>query len=332
METEAYACYNKCPLKRESSSSGGLYVKLAETVMKSGGKIFAVVYDENFETKHVEITSEEQLRASQGSKYIPSRLGDIFIEVRAYLRAGVQVLFVGTPCQCSGLISYLGKPYENLITIDFVCHGVPSRLAWWKYLSDLEEDNIDFDRKLVSINMRDKNSGWSKYNYSWHFVYSDGYEKFVRQGEISYMKGFTSDIYLRPSCYECRFKGIKRQTDITLGDYWGVWDIQPDLDDDKGISLLLIHTENGKKLLDSISDEIEIKKALLEKAVERNPSMVSSAKVKKKRDEFFERIERGEKFDSAVNACTAVEKTSTIDRMKGKMKRMMNNLKLNGGG
>lgn len=145
---EVYACYNKNDEIRRKSSSGGVFALLAEEILNSKGAVFAVCYDENYETVHKKITSLDMLSEGLGTKYIQSRLRGTFEEVRCCLMEEQKVLFVGTPCQCAGLKAFLGNEYENLYLVDLICHGVPSRMAWRKYLEELEIESIE------SINMR----------------------------------------------------------------------------------------------------------------------------------------------------------------------------------
>lgn len=315
IKTKAFACFNKNLDIRRNSSSGGIYFLLAREVIKQQGIVYAVCYDEKFEAIHREIYTEDEIISSLGSKYIPSRLGDTFKKIKRNLLSGKWVLFVGTPCQCAGLQKYLCKDYDTLICVDFVCHGVPSRTAWRKYLSLINSNN-----SLLGLNMRDKSSGWSKYQYSWNIQYNNKKDSIISQNRIPFMTGFTSNLYLRPSCYECKFKGINRLTDITLGDYWGVWDIQPEMDDNQGTSLVLIHSEKGKNLFESIRNQIDVEEAFLEKAIQYNPSMISSAVYTYRRDQFFEKLFSGENFDQIIKELT---QQSFKNKLKSKGKQLI---------
>lgn len=295
MKTSVYACYNKCASDRDKSSSGGVYILLAREILKKNGVVFAVCYDENMETYHRMLETEEELMLSLGSKYIPSKLYETFNQIKDNLDRDRQVLFVGTPCQCSGLKFYLQKDYDNLLCVDFICHGVPSRKAWRSYLALLNKNGV-----VNSINMRDKTSGWSKFQYSWRINYKNGKTLTVLQDKISFMKGFTSDYYLRPSCYECKFKRIERCTDITMGDFWGVWDIQPDMDDNHGTSLVLIHSAKGKEIFDLLDSKMVKREMSLSHVLKYNPSILYSAKKTTKREKFFEYLSEGKEFDNII--------------------------------
>ena len=309
METLLFACYNKNKSERLMSSSGGVYPIIAKKVLDNGGVIFAVCYDSQFETIHKKIENFEEIKSSQGSKYIPSKLNDTFKEIKSILKDGRLVMFVGTPCQCGGLISFLGEMKDNLICVDFVCHGVPSRRIWRNYLNGYVDSN-----NLNTLNMRDKTLGWSHYNYNWKFTFNSGEEKVIPQSEVKYMNGFTRDYYLRPSCYECRFKGIERCTDITLGDYWGVWDVHPDMDDNLGTSLVLVHSQKGLDLFDSVKNSLIRKETSVENAVKCNPSIISSAGKNNSRKEFFGKFNDCEDFNITFESVSKVTFAKKIMR------------------
>lgn len=323
MKTRVYACYNKDSDIRSKSSSGGINYLLALKVLCKGGVVFAACYD-GLNVVHKRIDDEGGLLESLGSKYMPSDLGDTFAAVKAELSAGKTVLFAGIPCQCGGLFSYMEScnvDCTNLITVDVICHGVPSKKAWKNYCNSLSATGFD----LASVNMRDKSSGWK--SYSWRLTDTEGKSKTQLNIDNPYMKGFVSDIYLRPSCSNCRFKGVERRTDITLGDYWGVNKVQPDMDDDKGTSLVFAHSEVGQELFDAISESVVCTSALVEEAVKYNPSMVSSSVVSGKRTAFFQRSAEGEDFRDIVEELT---KKPVSVQMKRKAKSMIK--KFLGGG
>lgn len=300
-----YACINLDDKERMNSSSGGVYPLLAKHIVQDGGIVYAVVYNQSFETEHVRIQDIDSIAKSCGSKYIPSKLGTCFKSIKLDLESGKNVLFVGTPCQCAGLNSFLNKKYTGLYCIDFVCHGVPSKKAWRKYIEQ-------YNNFLSEINMRDKTLGWSNYNYNWKFKYLD-HEKIINQNDVTFMRGFVADLYLRPSCYNCQFKGIDRLTDLTLGDLWGVWNEYPNLDDNKGISLVIPHTDKGMKLLNLIKPNINMTQVEGNKILKYNPSIFKSASKNKKRDLFFRYLDSDMSFDEII---TKINHPSKLERIK----------------
>ena len=303
MITKAYACINLNDEQRALSSSGGIYPILAGEILKRGGVVFAACYEDNLDVVHKAITNEAELAVSQGSKYVCSNLGNTFNTLLNTVASEKPVMFVGTPCQCSGLVSFLkGKNVDRdkVLIVDFVCHGVPGKKAWNGYKESLMRSG----KELVSINMRDKTSGWSHGNYSWKETIADGEERITPRREVAYMKGMLSNLYLRPSCYTCVFKGVERKTDFTMGDYWGIWNHNPDLDDNKGTSLLLIHSEIGLHIFESIKPLVRFAEANIEKAIEENLCIVKSPSCNKKRNVFFDRLNQEEDFVELVKELT----------------------------
>ncbi|MCD7903556.1 MAG: Coenzyme F420 hydrogenase/dehydrogenase, beta subunit C-terminal domain [Oscillospiraceae bacterium] len=324
METRVYACYNRNDDIRSKSSSGGIYYLLAREVLCNGGVVFAACYD-GLDVTHKRIDDENALLDSLGSKYMPSELADTFTAVKNELINGRTVLFTGIPCQCGGLLSYMkncNTDCTNLITVDVICHGVPSKKAWNSYCDSLSATGFN----MLSVNMRDKSSGWK--SYSWRLTDTKGTSRTQRNADNPYMKGFISDIYLHPSCSNCRFKGIERNTDITLGDYWEVNKVQPDVDDDKGTSLVIVHSAAGQELFDAVSESVVRTSALVEEAVKHNPSVVTSSVVSDKRTDFFRRLAEGEDFCDIVEELT---KKPVSVQMKRKAKSMIKKIVRGGG-
>ena len=202
---KAYACYNKDEIERENSSSGGIFPLLARDVINNNGIVYAACYDEKLEVIHKRISDLDSIYYAQGSKYVSSRVSDAYRQVIMDLENGRAVLFVGTPCQCAGLdsfLKYLGKDRKQVILVDFVCHGVPSHIPWDSYKKSFSSKN----GTLVSVNMRDKSSGWKNGNYSWKEVTDKGKVIVTPRKESPYLKGMIANLFLRPSCYECRSK------------------------------------------------------------------------------------------------------------------------------
>ncbi len=322
MMTKAYACYSLNRKEREISSSGGIYPLIAGTVLDEGGAVYAACYKEDLSVAHRKIDRTEDLPLSQGSKYVASDLGSTFSEIETCLKSGRKVLFVGTPCQCAGLSSFLKErklDRSKAVLMDFVCHGIPGKAAWRAYLESVRRSG----QELTSVNMRDKSTGWSKGNFAWKQVFADGHSKITPHREVSYMHGFLKNLFLRPSCYTCAFKGITRCTDITLGDYWGIWNNLPEMDDNKGTSLVLIHSETGAALLDQIKGRIRLAETDIEWALQGNAALADSVKANPKREEFYSRLKRGEDFASVVEACS---RTSFTDKVRKKIIRSLKSL------
>ena len=289
---KAYAAYAKDEEMRLSSSSGGVFTELAKEVLKDGGVIFGAAYNERFEVVHICVETEDELAKLRGAKYAQSDMCGIFGEIQQKLDAGQNVLFSGTPCQIGGLKAFLRKDYANLLTVDFVCHSVPSPMAWREYVKyRAEQDNSG--APPTSINLRSKNTGWSRYQYANLFLYSDGTAHTAKSSESLYMKLFVGGYINRESCGNCSFKGYRRVSDLTLGDFWGIWDIAPEMDDNKGVSLILVQSCKGQKVLSSITDRLVWKPVTLEEASRQNGAMLNVSRPNERRAETLKMIRSG---------------------------------------
>lgn len=251
---------------RLASSSGGLFTMLAERVIAEGGVVFGAKFDESWGgVVHTAAESMDEVAALRGSKYVQSVMGDAYQRAYAILRQGRKVLFSGTPCQIAGLKKFLRRDYDNLLTLDVVCHGVPSPLVWREYLKD------NFGENVRVVNMRDKSKGWSAYRVK---IEADCNKYCRPASENVYIEGFLKDLYLRPSCYVCPSKAGRSGSDITLGDFWGITQCHPDFADDKGVSLALIGSKKGEGAVDGI--DISAEHSTYENAVRYNPCIECS--------------------------------------------------------
>lgn len=270
---------------RSISTSGGIFTAISEFIINSKGIVCGAIYDEELEVIHAIVDNMDDLKKINGSKYVQSNIKNNYRLIKSYLDDDRYVLFSGTPCQVSGLNSYLGKEYDKLYTCDIVCHGVPSPLVFRKYKKELEETN---NSKIIKINFRDKKTGWENYSFSCKF--KNGKEVSDKYNLNPYMKAYLADIDLRESCPTCKFSKLPRYSDFTLGDFWGVDNYYPNLNtNDKGTSLVLVHTIKGDKLIKNINN-IYIEKCELDKAIEGNPSIIYHLPAHEKREEFFEGI------------------------------------------
>lgn len=290
MTLQAYGVKYRDEKIRENSSSGGVFPALAAYVLNHGGAVCGAAYSDDFAVEHRMIEDFSDIRKLQGAKYSQSASEHLFGEIQRILKEDRLVLFTGTPCQVAGLKSFLGEDYEKLLTVDTICHGVPSPLVWKKYLTYRTEKDAK-GSGVISVNQRDKTSGWSRYRYSLRITYGNGKTYCVSQSEDMYMRGFVNNLFLRPSCARCTFKGENRCADITLGDYWGVWDQHPEFDDDKGTSLVLLNTEKGVNCWNSIRGGVEALPVEPLEALIQNPSAYQSSVPHLKRDEFFTRAD-----------------------------------------
>jgi coenzyme F420-reducing hydrogenase beta subunit len=284
-KTVAYAMYNTDISVRLRSSSGGIFSLISEWVLNNDGIIIGAAYTERNKVEH--LATENDYSIFCGSKYLQSHINNAYIIAKSELEKGRYVFFTGTPCQIAGAKAYIGKDYDKFITQDIACHGVPSELIWVKYIDYLE---CKYKSDIKTINLRDKTSGWKGYSVRIDFANGKSYVK--RRDEDPFMKLYLSNLCLRPSCYNCRFRCIDRNSDITLADFWGIDQIMPEIDDDKGLSLVLVHSPRGEKILKAVKDKIEYKRIDINKAVSGNPAIFASIKEPEKSREFWQDLEK----------------------------------------
>ena len=279
-DTQVYAAINKDEAVRMRSSSGGMFYALAKWTIEQGGVVFGARFDDKWDVIHDYTETIEGIEPFMRSKYVQSRIGDTFKQTKDFLKKGRQVLFVGTPCQIGGLHAYLGKDYENLIMVDFICHGVPSPGVWRKYLKEEVQGN-----KVLDINFRDKRDGWN--GLQCITITTTKTKEREKQFDNAYFKGFIDNVYLRSSCYDCQFKQVHRISDLTMADYWGVQSICPEWDDDKGTSAVFVHTAKGANIYKAIEDSISSKSQKINDVTKEN-TMISMSVVKPcDRSKFF---------------------------------------------
>ena len=268
--------------------------------------VFGARFDENWEVIHDYTETIEGLALFRGSKYVQSRIGEAYKQAKFFLKQGRKVLFTGTPCQIAGLKLFLRTDYENLLTVDFICHGVPSPEVWRKYLKELiarqgDGKNSDLShtkpsflnlvRDISRIEFRNKRLGWKKYSFALTLSVPDGHgaKNTVLLSEPYnkniFMRGFLANLYLRPSCYACPAKCLKSGSDITIGDFWGIQNVLPEVDDDKGVSAVLVNAKRWVEYVDLLSfDRFAL---LYNEVCKENKALLFSAVSPEKRDEFY---------------------------------------------
>lgn len=291
---KVYACYSRDESVRSRSSSGGVFTQLALSILADGGVVFGAGFDGNYNVIHTYAENEKQLDNLRRSKYVQSDIANSFIEAGDFLKAGRKVLFCGTPCQIAGLKAFLTRDYTGLLlSCDLACHGVPSPKVWemfLKYLRDIYKSDI----KAVSF--RDKSTGWNDSSMNVEFKNGSRYIDRVKR-EIYFM-GFGKSIFNRKSCYDCKFRIDNTKADITLADFWGIdRHGEQEYSDNKGVSLILTHTEAGEEALKRIGENVCIRERSLNEAVRFNPRLVSSVAEPAGRKLFFDDLKSGYDFD-----------------------------------
>ena len=307
-----YAAKNKNESIRLNSSSGGIFSLLATKTINKGGVVFGAKFDEQWNVVHDYVETIEGLDKFRGSKYVQSQIGKCYKIAEIFLKNGREVLFSGTPCQIAGLKKYLIKEYPNLICVDIICHGVPSPIVWQKYKAQFELS------KTSSFSFRDKSNSWKRYEV----VVSKDQKEVVREtvGQNVYMKLFLSDLCLRPSCANCPGKEGKSNSDITIADFWGIQNIHPEFDDDKGCNLVIVNSEKGVELFNSL-DECDKIVTDFNQAISYNPSYFKSVSESKFRQYFFDNFD---KFGFVIyNKIHCKQQPSIIRRIASRIKRII---------
>lgn len=302
---------------RGSSSSGGVFTLVAQKTLDDGGVVFGAALTDDLRVVHEYVETTEGLTRLRGSKYVQSAMGRSYWTVKALLGEGRPVLFSGTPCQVSGLKSYLGGSLSNLLCIDFVCHGVPSPRVWSLYVQFQEKQH---GSRIHEVSFRNKAEGWRR--YSIRLKFDDGTEYRGMPTLDPYMRAYLGDICLRPSCYACKFKGLSRDSDITLADFWGIERVLPGMDDDRGTSLVLVNSEAGQDVLNAVADGMDCVRVELDSAIKHNPAAVSSAVRHPEHDSFYRNLNRLA-FDQLVGKYCSVPIVKRARKVLGRVWRLL---------
>ncbi len=318
MEIRAYAAINNDKDIRLVSSSGGIFSILAAYVLGQGGVVFGASFDEEFNVIHKYIEDIEDLQDLRGSKYVQSKIGESYKVAEAFLKSGRLVLFSGTPCQIEGLLAYLKQPYANLITQDLICHGVPSPQVWRDYLE--WRSALVNGARPQKIAFRAKDEGWRR--FSVFFLFENNTEYRATLDKDPMMQVFLKNLCLRPSCYDCHFKTKGRRSDITLADFWGIKNVEPEMDDDKGTSLVIIQSKKGEELFKQIEEKIIAVEVDVDKAVFYNSAMIQSAKRNPKREKFL-REAKSDFLNVAQKYVKPNGTRSLLGKAKRKIKRFL---------
>ena len=284
---QVYAGWHKDEGTRLASSSGGMFSAAAELVIEKKGIVFGAAYDENLHVHHRGVEHRWELDLLRRSKYVQSEIGMVYRQINEQLQEGREVLFIGTPCQVAGLYAFLKSEFTNLLTLDFICHGVPSPLVIEKYIAVLEKK---LEAKLSDINFRDKKHGWE----------NSGVVVKTKTGETHYLKGTTNSFYtgfilgsfLRESCYHCPFNGLPRFGDLTIADFWGI-NQDKDITQsnvDKGISLVMLNNESRSGLIKDLRRQAVLINRTLDEARNGNSPMFFPAPRPASRDVFFKEL------------------------------------------
>lgn len=307
-----YAAKNRDENIRRESSSGGVFVLLARQTISEGGVVFGAKFDADWRVVHDYAETFEGVEAFMGSKYVQSDIGDNFEKVKQFLAANRRVLFSGTPCQVAGLKRFLRKEYDNLLTVEVACHGVPSPKVWRDYLEYRRAQHVvgknsvplslNERPKITAISFRDKANGWKKYGFRICFAAFEAAKNTVSESAYktysettyfrkdTFMKGFLDNLYLRPSCYCCAARRGKSGADISIADYWGLKKFHKEFTDNRGVSAVLIYDEAGRQAFNAV--ETESIESRYEYVLRRNSCLEHSVSRPVEADQFWQDYSR----------------------------------------
>ena len=316
-EPRTFAAYTKDETIRLDSTSGGIHSMLALKMYEKNAYIGGAVYNTDHTVSQIVDDNPARLPEIRSSKYLQSNAEGVYKEVKKLLKDGKNVLFCGTPCQIHALYNVVGKDWDNLYTCDFICRGVNSPKVFLKYMEMLERQ---FGAKATEIKFKNKKWGWHNFSLRVNFENGKEYCK-DRWHDLFFIGYLQAGNFTRPSCYECQFKGFPQKADITLADFWGIEKVDKTMDQDKGTSLVMVNSEKGRELFDSIKDRIEWRQFTMDDAREGNPAMEGSlSSAKPNRAAFFADLDRLP-FEKVA------AKHFPLPTFKKKLKRMLSPIK-----
>lgn len=307
------AAINKNMYVRWNSTSGGAFSALAEAMYAQGGYVSGALYNDDFTVRNYVSNNHDDLDRLRSSKYLQSRAEGLFKEIRALLKAGEKVLACGTPCQMAALRSFLRKDYDNLIIVDFICRGVNSPKVYRAYLDSLERR---YGSKVVYVKAKNKELGWR--NLTRKVTFANGQSYYGVHMQDDFRRGYHTNVFCRPSCYDCKFKGFPRIADITIADYWGIEKVDKNLDNNIGTSMILLNSKKGEAYFGLVKDKLEYRETPFEAILGGNIALrksIEPAKIDRKA--FFEDLDRHD-FDYVTAKYYPLTNTTSL---KGRIKK-----------
>lgn len=318
---EAYACYSKNRDIQKNSTSGGIFYGIARVVLQGGGTVYGATMDEDLIVKHIAVEKEEDLYKLQGSKYVQSELGNSYSEIKNRLESGEPVLFSGTGCQVAGLKNYLKKDYDNLLTVDLICHGIPSPGMFEDYTTYIGKK---YGGKVVSYKFRQKNlKAAQSYDTKIRIQKGDGIiEKTISGDDDLFTINYLQNTLQNKECYRCKFASLKRTADITLGDYWGINEVHPDFSKGNSVSLVLLNTDKGLSVWNRVKSELEFLPTDRDKILKHNHQLTEPAPYNLRREEIYGNYKAGN-FGHKFYFKYFVGKNTAIYLLKRKISKIL---------
>lgn len=316
---KVFSAHNEDDKIRFKSTSGGIFTTVAMYFLENDGVVFGAAYD-GTSVKHTYVTRASELDKLRQSKYVQSEIGNNYGIVKDFLQKGTKVLWVGAPCQVSGLYEFLGKDDENLTTIEFICHGVNSPEVFQKWIKGIENKS---KKQIQNVWFKYKDKGWRDSPFCTRVDFMDGTYSVIRKKDNLYMKGYLEgSFFLRESCHNCNFKGYDRSADLIIGDFWGITD-----DDNKGMSVIMVNSSKGNRILAEVKENLYLNEQKLEDVVKNNPRFLNSEPRNEKKDIFFKYIQQ-ESFEKSIKKVLPSHK-SFFYSVKRKIKKIYKHIRDN---
>lgn len=314
-EKIAYGVKNKDEHERAKSSSGGVFAEVAKYILNNDGVVYGVEMNNDFQVKHGRATTIEDARKFQGSKYVQSDKHSIFCMVQKDLKEGKEVLFTGTPCEVAGLKKYLRKEYDNLYTLDLICHGVPSSELLNAFLKGKEKL---YSSQIIELKFREKVYGWR--NQEIYIKFKNGRIYHAPIWVDNFYRLFTNNYILRDSCYACRFSSMERQGDITIGDFWNLKNVNEAFEDKLGVSSVIINSEKGEKVFETLKNKFDIIECSLNEINQKN---LNSPSPKPYHYEEFQRMIEKKGFEYCLKKYGSMKMLEKIRRVLSPVKQRL---------
>lgn len=281
---------------RFASTSGGFFTEIATEILDYGGKVYGVGYSDGMDVLHMHIDNTADLKILQKSKYVQSDMRNVYASIKKDIESGTLVLFVGCPCQVAAIYSFLGKNYANLYTIEFICMGVNSPLAYRAWIRELEDA---LRAKVSNVTFKYKNSGWRQSPFYTRIDFDNGDHIVLDKKNNSFMRGYLmGGLFVRKCCSKCVFNEKNRVADFVVGDYWGADKM---IDDDKGTSVVILSTSHSRSLFESMKHRIECVEIKYSDVIRSNPRMITSVPYNPDQEKFYSLLNTGS-FSNAVNS------------------------------
>lgn len=319
-ELKVYGGYHNDTVIRFDSTSGGVFTALAQKMYFEKGYVSGAIYTDNFDVENYISNNKLDLRKLRSSKYVQSSAAGLYAKIKNLLDSGEKVLACGSPCQMAALRCYLKKDYDNLVIVDFLCRACNSPKVFHKYLNSLEKT---YEGKITFIKDKNKDHGWR--SLARKITFDNGSVYYGEGHEDHYRRGYHLNAFERPSCYGCKFKGIPRISDITLGDFWGIENIDPSIDKNLGTSLIMVNSKKGANFFENVKPRLTIKEFSLEQIAKGNSQAIYGVIEYPKnidRNAFFEDLDKMP-FDECAKKYFPIQAQTAKTKLKTRIKNIL---------